>query len=308
MSDYEEELLEDDAGAAAPPADLREDALALVRAVDPEWSESERLELGTIAWKPDAVKDDGAAILHIHVADRLRPYVVDRMRAALDAGRSVHVALPLAALFDEVTLQALSEVDASVYVLREGGPSLTSEHLLAALADEGVAVTTETRRLLARAAWSRRREGNTYQRGRRFEAFLAFLLAQISDFRVRERNLRGATDELDIVVQIDRITTRCWYESGVPFILVEAKNWVDPVDQKEVSAFMTKIGTKRGRAKIGVMIGAGGFTSSAELQELKHATQDIVVVFVGPVEIEAWIEDDDPDEYFEERVRSAMLR
>lgn len=308
MSDYEEELLEDDAGAATPPADLREDALALVRAVDPEWSESERLELGSIAWKPDAVKDDGAAILHIHVADRLRPYVVDRMRAALDAGRTVHVALPLAALFDEVTLQALSEVDASVYVLREGGPSLTSEHLLAVLADEGVAVTTETRRLLARAAWVRRRDGNTYQRGRRFEAFLAFLLAQISDFRVRERNLRGMTDELDIVVQIDRITTRCWYESGVPFILVEAKNWVDPVDQKEVSAFMTKIGTKRGRAKIGVMVGAGGFTSSAELQELKHATQDIVVVFVGPVEIEAWIEDEDPDEYLEERVRSAMLR
>jgi hypothetical protein len=280
-----------------------------IMAGESHWAPATRLDFGDLAWQPHLVATDQSAVLHVHAADRLRPYLVARMLAAAAAGFSVHVALPLGAMFDESVLDALGEVDAIVHVLGEGEDQApTINHLLGALADEGVPVGAKSRTKIAKFAWSRRAEGTVQQRGRRFEALVSFLLSQIADFRVRERNFRGVTDEIDIVVQVDRVSSRCWYESGVPFILVEAKNWTRPVDQKEVSAFITKMQTKRGRSRIGLMVGASDFTSDAKLQELKHATQEIVVVFIGPAEMEGWIVDEQPDEFLEELVRHAMLR
>jgi hypothetical protein len=145
-------------------------------------------------------------------------------------------------------------------------------------------------------------------RGRRFEGLLAFLLSQVADFRVKERNLRGATDEVDIVVQIDNQSARCWHKSGAPFVLVEAKNWKNKVGQDEISVFHAKLQTKRGAARIGLVFGMGGFTSDAKAQTLKFATQEHVMVLIGPAELAEWISREGSDDYLESLVRRAMLQ
>lgn len=95
----------------------------------------------------------------------------------------------------------------------------------------------------------------------------------------------------------------------MPLLLVEAKNWDEEVPQKEVTVFIGKILTKRGRARIGMLFSRSGFTSDADLQETKLGQKEgIVVTLVGPDKLKEWIEEQDADEYLERLVRNAMLR
>jgi Restriction endonuclease len=309
----EESLSDDDllADESLPRRDLKsvDTVVDTILARDGRWRRGSRIDLGDLAWRPHLIMDQGNAVLHVHLADRLRPHLFDRLAAARAAGHEVHVALMFEALYDGEAIVRLGSVDAYVHLITDNGTvDQKPEHILALLADQGVPVPIDARRELAQHAWERRTEGTAFHRGRRFEGLLSLLLSQVSDFRIRERNFRGETDELDIVIQLDRISTRCWYESGVPFILVEAKNWSVRVDQKEVSAFITKVQARRGRCRIGLLFGASGFTSDARHQELKLAMTDIVIVLIEPDELVEWIDSDEPDNCLEGFVRRAMLR
>ena len=213
----------------------------------------------------------------------------------------------MGALYEEETVLLLSELDAQIFIL-EGGRVQGTQHVLTVLTDQGVPVSPTTRTAIADVAWNRRQIGSNFERGRRFEGLLGFLLSQVTDFKVKERNLRGDTDELDVVVQIDNFSPRCWLKSGAPFVLVEAKNWKHPIDQKEVSAFIAKLQTKRGAARFGLMFGASGFTSDAKTQVLKFSTQEHVVVLIEPEDLKQWIARERSDDFLEDLVRQAMLR
>lgn len=231
------------------------------------------------------------------------------MKAASQAGYRLVVALDLAALWDEEICQELALLDADIVLTDEADDR--GESLLATLlADRKIRMSPAARRRIAAHLWSTRRRGaSNHARGRRFEALVSFLLSQVSDFEVRERNLRAATDEVDAVVQLRSIAGRCWCESGVPFILVEAKNYErDKVGQAEVSLLITKLETRRGRARIGILMSATGFSSDAEDQELKFALSDLTTVLVGPDEIREWIDAEDIDDCVERIVSRAMLR
>ena len=102
---------------------------------------------------------------------------------------------------------------------------------------------------------------------------------------------------------------RVWSGLGAPLILVEAKNWKEPVTQKEASAFRVKLDDRRGAVRLGLMFGANGFTSDALDQELRFASDELTIAFVTPDELDAWIRaEDGGDDYIETLVRRAMLR
>ena len=52
-----------------------------------------------------------------YLAERLRPYAVQRMRAAYEAEREVHVATPLQGLYDEELVKALAPLEAVVHIV-----------------------------------------------------------------------------------------------------------------------------------------------------------------------------------------------
>ena len=57
------------------------------------------------------------------------------------------------------------------------------------------------------------------------------------------------------------------------------------------------------------MYAATGFTSDALDQELRFASDELTIAFVGPDELDEWIAaDDGGDEFIETLVRRAMLR
>src|SRR5207245_466731 len=98
--------------------------------------------------------------------------------------------------------------------------------------------------------------------------------SQVEDFYIAEVNLRTQTEELDVVVQQRATQGRCWATIGAPFILVEAKNWKENVDQREVSILRTKMQGRRQTVRIGLMFAASDFTVDAKQQELRFAAEN----------------------------------
>jgi Restriction endonuclease len=281
--------------------------LEQLRDAFPGWKPDVTLELGEISWRPHLVDEVGKALLYVHRAERLRSYIVDRIAAAVTHGYQVHLATSIATLYDEQALQDLVIHDSIIHLL-DAEPKQPA-HVIAVLADVGIQVSPETRTKLGRRLWElSQQDGSKAIRGRRFEAAIAFLLSQVADFNVVERNLRTETEELDAVVQQRATTGRCWATIGAPFIIVEGKNWKTKVPQREISVLRVKLEGRRGTARIGLIFGAGGFTSDALDQEMRFASGDLTIVCIGPDELQGWIESEDGDKHLEGLVRRAMLR
>lgn len=157
-------------------------------AAEPAWHESPGQSFDGLTWRPDLVRDDPAAVLHVHLAERLRPYIVDRLRAATRNGHQVHLAMPLGQLYVEEQLALLAELDGQVHMI-EPDQIAPSVPILTALAERSIRVSRESRQQLGQIALGlSRASASASLRGRRFEALLLFLLSQVRDFRVVEHN------------------------------------------------------------------------------------------------------------------------
>lgn len=275
-----------------------------------DWVPGVDLDLGSKRWRPNAVSTDGTELLYVFLADQLPRFVRDRLALAAEVGLQSTLALNLASLFNPSIVELLVAVDADVIVLDDyvSSRQLNPRPLLAALADVEVPVSPDFRRNIANVVWDRIADGTAYRKGKRLEALLAFIFAQIRDLKVVERNYRNETEEIDLVLQIDNFSSRVWQKSGVPFILVEAKNRADKASQPMVSSLVTKLQTKRGNARIAFLVSLAGFTDDARMQELRFSTQDICVVMIDRLQLESMLAAANIDEQLEELVRQAMLR
>ena len=283
----------------------------LIKAQDSDWETGQALSLATdLSWTPDLVKGD-KAVLTVHLTSRIRPYLHARLERTHSAGREIHVAMPLAALYDEALIRDLTSIDAQVHIVENMSSVRAPVPVLSQVADHGIALGAEARRSIAKRAWDLSRQSGlaSHVKGRRLEGLVCFLLSQVDDFLVVERNLRTETEELDAVIQQTRLNgNRCWSQLSAPFILVEAKNWSTSVTQTEVSVFRVKMQGKRGSVRVGLLFAANGHTSDAAAQELRFAADDLTIVLLGPKMISDWIDAQDPDDYLEKVVRRAMLR
>jgi hypothetical protein len=277
-----------------------------VVAANNEWQPGEVIDFGHFKWTPPYVVP-GQRVLHVHNSEGMPRFVSRRLRAAAEAGYRVDVALEMEVLYDPEVLQVLSDVDAHVYVVR-GDEVEKRRELLAAISDHGVAVEPEARVRMAQQSWDRRGEGNAQERGKRLEALLAFILSQVADLRVFSRNYRNETQEIDIVLQVDNFSARCWVAPGVPFVLVEAKNWAEPAGQPVVSLLIRKLETKRGKVRLGLLFCTGGFTQDAHQEELRLSQTDYCVAMFDAEAIEGLIVAIDLDDYLEKHISDAMLR
>lgn len=294
----------------APPAPLGLDVADVIDRITTRhshWAPApDHLQLGPgLRWQPDLIAHDPPRVLHVLTSQGMPRYLRRRLLAA-STTHEVFVALPFEALYTADVLTTLAELDAYVHIVDDADER--PRHYLAAMADLGVAVGKDLRTSLAAEAWRRRGDGTSHQRGRRLEALLAFLLSQIADFRIFQRNFRNASQEIDIVIQVDNASDKCWWTPGVPFILVEAKNRDEATGQPDVSALIRKIETKRGRAKLGLLFTSSSFTSDARTEEIRLSQTDMCVAMLGPEELAEWIASSDGDEYLANHVARAMLR
>lgn len=275
-----------------------------------DWVADVELDLGSKRWRPNAVASDRTGLLYVFLSDQFPRFARERLTLAAGRGIKPTLALNLASLFNPSIVELLIAVDADVIVLDDYAASrqLTPRPLLTALADIEVPVPPDVRRTVANVIWNRIGDGAPHQKGKRLEALLAFVFAQIHDLKVVEHNYRNETEEIDLVLQIDNFSSRVWQKPGAPFILVEAKNRSDKASQPMVSSLITKLQTKRGTARIAFLVSLAGFTDDARMQELRFSTQEICVVMIDRSQLESILLADDMDEQLEVLVRQAMLR
>ncbi|HWO15114.1 MAG TPA: hypothetical protein VNM89_00180 [Solirubrobacterales bacterium] len=275
---------------------------------DPKWTSGTPIELGGgVTWKPDLVREDGSALLHIHVAERLRGYATRRFAQAVDAGIEVFVATYLGRLYDAELLEQLTQVDAHVLLLDEHIEQ-KPERVLAVLADQGIHVPPELRTKLGRHGFDlSSRDGTAWQKGKRFEALVAFLLSQVDGFFVFARNYRTTTEEIDVVIQQRSLDGRVWSVTNAPFLLIEAKNHAVGISQEMFSAFRLKMMTKRESVHIGLMISRTTISADAVQQEAKFASQELTIAFLNGDVLTEWINAPDGTAYLERLISQAML-
>ena len=278
--------------------------------LDLGWTRDVEIDLGAKRWRPSAVAADQSSILYVLLLSEFPAFVVERLRLCRAAGMDICVALSVSALFQADVLELLVELEAEVLVVDDYNRERQREkrHILTALADIEVPLSAEVRRRIGSHLWSRLGCGSSQEKGRRLEGLLAFLFSQVRDLKVVERNYRNETEEIDLVLQVDNVSPRVWQNPGVPFILVEAKNRADKASQAMVSLLITKLQTKRGASKIGILVSIGGFTDDAKIQELRFSTENICVVMIDGAGVEALLGSEDLDDALEVLVRRALLR
>jgi restriction endonuclease len=309
-----EQAVEDMPSEEAPAVDVDlkavESCLADVAARDKAraWGPPDRLQLGRVAWTPDAIGKE-KAVLQVALVGGLPRYLGSRLRAAHDDGHVVHVAVTTGVLYTPEWLDLLVGVDAFVYVVDDWSEKtrFKRRHVLAAIADMQVPVSPDQRRTLGMTALNMLGSGSPQDRGRRLEALLAFLFSQVTDFRVARRNHRNKSQEIDLVLQIDSYSQRVWQNPGRPLVLVEAKNRKEPTGAPVLAGLVRKIQTKRQSVKIAFLVATSGVTRDLEIESLRGSTEDHCVVVIGPSELRSLIQAPDLDDGLEKLVVDALI-
>jgi hypothetical protein len=286
-----------------------EDIAEDISELDPLWQRDTSISLGQDRiWRPDLVRADNSALLHVHVADHLRTYAIKRFEWAVEAGVEVHVATTLNRLYDPTLLKQLAAADALVHVINGSTDLAKGERLLGVLADEEIRVPASLRTELARYGLEfSAADGSSHQKGRRFEALVAFLLSQVDGLSIFSRNYKTETEEIDVVLQQHSLSGPVWAIANAPFILVEAKNHADGISQAMFSQFRIKMQTKRASVRIGLMLSRTSVSGDATQQEERFSSDTLTVAFIDGETLEQWIEAEDGTAFLERIIAEAML-
>ncbi len=112
------------------------------------------------------------------------------------------------------------------------------------------------------------------RRGRALEDLLVSMIEAAPGLRVLDVRHRNNYEEIDIIVSSTAVDALLSYWG--PLFIVECKNWDKKVGTDPVRAFYTKMTTKKGAVRLGVMISASGFTRG--VKELSRVFQDGLVL------------------------------
>lgn len=101
----------------------------------------------------------------------------------------------------------------------------------------------------------------TAVKGKAFEDLICYLFDQIPGVEITQRNSMNAfnTEELDVAIWNDKKPKGLYYLPHI--VLIECKNWTNPVSSIEVNWFATKL-ESRGR-DFGILVANNGVTGDA---------------------------------------------
>lgn len=122
---------------------------------------------------------------------------------------------------------------------------------------------------------------DSHERGRLLETYVKEMIDASRGLRVVDVRRRNNFEEIDIIVSLNQNNPLLSYWG--PLILVECKNWSKKVGTDPVRSFYTKMITKKGAARLGIIISPSGFTKG--VKELSRLFQDGLVISIGPNEL-----------------------
>ncbi len=124
-------------------------------------------------------------------------------------------------------------------------------------------------------------ESDPNRKGLVLEELMTLMLRSIPGFRVGKPRRRSQDEEIDIVV---RNESEEWQKESM-LILVECKNWSEPVGPVEYDRFYRKLERRFRRANLGFFVAVAGFTKGFRATRRIDSTSEVLVVCIGPDEL-----------------------
>lgn len=209
---------------------------------------------------------------------------LSRMRSAVAtvSGLRLGVAGTLDTLKSPHIIKAVDELECAVLPVVETDFGYRSLGLRASVADviyehRLVLEPLLARELLERCLTRAAKAQGTYNKGATLELLVALMLSQVTGFEVTDKNILSRNQEVDVHATNRNIAGPL---GRGQFVLAECKNWKDPVPRKEYNAFASKLRTRHGMAKLGVMVTTSTFESGVYDETLRESERDDVVALL----------------------------
>lgn len=149
-------------------------------------------------------------------------------------------------------------------------------------------------------------ERDRNRKGLLLEETVTLLFRATPGFERVETRLDNGVEEIDIVVE-NGSGEAPWKHDGASYLLGECKNWSGKCGSPEFRGFFAKLTNKFRRARTGFFFATGGFTREFHDARNEHKATDILVIPVGPEDLERWIAAEDRLETLRDLHRRAVF-
>jgi CheY-like chemotaxis protein len=138
-------------------------------------------------------------------------------------------------------------------------------------------------------------EANSQRKGALLEELLVLLFKSVDGFKHAETRRSSPDEEIDVFIR-NESTDPFWSAERSPYIIVECKNWSAPIGPDQLVVFRNKIENRGGRCRLGFFVATGGFTKGFHTQSATFRKGDILIVPLGPQDIEELVNSTDRNE------------
>lgn len=243
-----------------------------------------------LPWRPHVLEQKIRRGWYIHAAAPTTDSWAERIRKAraLDKKLLVGVAAPESLLSNEGFLELSHELGAAVLSFHVGNTgSFLHDDIFSTVEDliyeRRLKLTAPCARIVLDRLYARAlKEKDKNKKGVLLELLVAVLLSQVDGFEVTHRGISNRSQQMDVLVH-NRIVGSSLGQS--PIVLAEAKNWTDLVGPNEYAAFLRKLTTRHGRAKLGFLVTTGKFTRGVPLERRRESVSDTLVVLLDGKEL-----------------------
>ncbi|WP_437629833.1 response regulator [Sorangium sp. So ce854] len=163
----------------------------------------------------------------------------------------------------------------------------------------------ETERTLQGTWASAQAERDRNRRGLLLERLMALLLKSIPGFERLDTRLRNEVEEIDILVQ--NSSDDPFWQKESPYILVECKNWSKHVGTKDLRDLWGKMEGRYHRCRLALLVAPGGLASTVRTLQLRKAENDMLVVLIGPGDLDELVRRQDRSDALKEMHRRAVV-
>jgi hypothetical protein len=121
-------------------------------------------------------------------------------------------------------------------------------------------------------------EKDPNRKGKLLEDLMVWLFKTVPGFHQTTPNRQNEIEEIDLLIQ--NASTDAFWSKESPYLLVECKNWSNPVGVTELRSFLHKLERRFGRARLGFFVAVGGFKGTFKEALLAERRGDLMVVLI----------------------------
>lgn len=234
-----------------------------------------------------------------------------RMQTAVShvRGLKLGVAAPLEVIRDSRILEALDELQCAVLPVKPDASGYRSlgyrNSVCDVIYERGLVLEHGlASRILDRALTRALAAQDSYAKGALLELLIAVMLSQVNGFEVTDLNISSKNQEIDIHVSN---RNNAGPLGRGQYVLAEAKNWKSPVPRKEYNAFASKIRSRRGMVKLGLLVTTSTFESGVVIEAIRESERDDLIVLLDKETLpKVWREAEDMTAGLERAVKRAV--